>query len=134
MTAAEAVTLIFRYLKANLPASVTTNIFKFERPLNFTNECIVINALPLSAEQFQEGIINVNYHVPNLRNATLNPVDESQPNSARLEAGAKIIDALLADYSEQDYHFEVLQSIPISNDDRKEWYMNFRVLFKNINL
>ena len=134
-TAPQVVTELYKILKTSVVnTSVTSNIFKYERTLNFKGECIVINTLPLTTEQLQKGVANVNYFVPNIKNTTVNPVDETQPNSARLEAGAKIIDELLKEYWGDNYVFEITQSIPTANDVNKEWYINFRINYRNINI
>lgn len=135
MTAPEAVTKVWQVLKtSNIPADVTPNIYKYERPLNHVGECVVVNSLPMTTEQYQNGVVNVNYFVPNLKDKTVNPVDETQPNSGRLQLGAKKIDALFTELQIDDIYLNTIHTIQMRNEPFNEWYINLRIEFKNINL
>ena len=127
----EVITDLYKYVKASPIAAITPNIFKKARPLNFNGECIIINALPITFDQVQEGVVNLNYIVPNLRIGS-NPIDATQPNSVRLDAGEKVIAEVLKGVWEMNgYTFWVLQSTQMDGEPLTEWFVNFRIQYRN---
>ncbi len=135
-TSTIAVTELFKSVKANSGLTAVTNsVFKYERPLNFDSACYVINALPLTYEQLQTGVLNLNFFAPNLINAAVNPVDKTQPDSAKLAlAESAIIAAFEHKWNAGGFLFDLSQTTVFKNDPRNEWYVNARIKFYNINL
>lgn len=129
-TSGEIVAEVFKIVKA---ANITPNVFKKERPLNFTGKCIVINSLPVTTGQLQVAVINVNYFVPNLKLGN-NQVDETQPDSAALDAGERQIAVLFQDLIYNDSNYFEPQLNQMANDGFKEWYVNARINFTNGNV
>lgn len=109
---------------------ITGNLYKLARPKNSKVEDIVINALPLTAEQLQKGVFNVNIHVPNLKNVVIGGVtDETQPDVTRLGQIGKIVVEKLRDVVGNDFHFNADNSgYPIKDED-DTWYLNVRVSY-----
>lgn len=134
-TSGQLITELYKFAKASrINSDVTANIYKKERPLNFAGECIVINSLPVTVDQIQEGVFNLNYFVPNLKNTSVNPVDDTQPNSAKLDAGERVITEVMQEvWTDQGYVFWIMQATQMANDGFKEWYVNFRIKVRNQN-
>lgn len=134
-TSGNIVTDLYKLIKnSSIPTTVTPNIFKKFKPLNFTGECIVINSLPITGGQLQKGVINVNYFVPNLAITTVNPVDRSQPDSKRLDAGELILAQFLEDIWEMNgYAFSLQQCTQMPEHEINSWYVNLRVNYMNGN-
>jgi hypothetical protein len=119
------------YQVLNVPditSIITGNLYKLTRPKNSVLEDIVINGLPITNTQLQQGTFNVNIHVPNLTDVKIGDVyDETQPDIVRLNAISKIIVEKLADVVGNDYRFSAQNSgYPIRDTDLT-WYMNIRV-------
>lgn len=129
-TSGEIVADVFKIVKA---ANITPNVFKYERPLNFTGKCIVINSLPVSTEQFQVATININYFVPNLKIGA-NPVDETQPDSVSLNAGERAIAVLFQNLMYNGSSYFDPQLTQMANDGLREWFVNARINFRNDNI
>lgn len=98
------------------------------RKLSSTKEDIVINTLYWDGDQVQEGILNINVHVPNLTQQSDNPTvtDKTQPNIARFQAiGQAIIDAVQG-YSGVDFLIHLRQPGKLENYGI-EWLYNIQV-------
>jgi hypothetical protein len=107
---------------------ITGNLYQLVRPKNSILEDIVINGLPITNTQLQQGVFNVNIHVPNLTDVKIggNP-DETQPDLVRLKAISEIVVEKLADVVGYDYRFSAQNGgYPIRDTDLT-WYMNIRV-------
>lgn len=103
---------------------LTGGIFKNRRPKDSTKEDIVIRALAMNADQVQEGLINVNIHVPNLKLTN----DSTQPNEDRLIMITDKVVAALKDYRGYDYWFTIkVPGIPYPDDNN--WFSNIQVEF-----
>ena len=135
MLSNEAVNTCYSVLRnSSVFASINQKLYKcVKSPLN-TGECIVINALPMTDEQLQECVLNVNVFVPNIK-TTLpdNSIDESIPNSKRLTELSKMIYETLHDYDTENVSMRIEQEHTLQNDNFKEHYQNIRVKFININ-
>lgn len=107
---------------------INGDIYFLERPKNSVLEDIVINALPITNDQLQKGVFNVNIHIPNLENVVINgEADETQPNIVKLMTVNKVVVELLADVVGESFHFSAQNGgYPIRDSDLT-WYMNIRV-------
>lgn len=121
---------VFHVLKGVKAATgMTGSVYPLNRPVNSEKEDIVIKTLALNAEQEQEGVINVNIHVPNL----VLEGDNTQPNRSRFnEIGNACIDAL-------DYYVGASFSLKIEEpglimQDKDKWFMNIRVRYESVRL
>lgn len=105
---------------------------KFEQPLNSILEDTVINSIDLTMDDVQEGVLNVNQHVYNLKFPT-NPEDKSQPDTARILYLSKLLHVALGAGEEiwddsGTWCFKIQQST-IYPDTNNTHYINFRIEF-----
>lgn len=94
-------------------------------------EDIVINCLALTTDDVQEGVFNVNIHVPNLAGQTAgNPmqVDNTQPNLARMEQIAQACVQVLNERWECSSLID-LASAGMLVRDGPGWFYNIRVQY-----
>lgn len=133
-TTLDAVDIVWKRLNESpIKAAITGGIYK-KRPLNSSLEDVVINSLPISALQLQEGLVNVNIHVPNLVITNGTVQDPTQPNHARLKALATIAALSLNDVWIDDVHFTIQQQTVFEEPEINEHYVNFRLLFYAVNI
>lgn len=134
-TTLDEVDIIWSAVNASaLKTAINGGIYKHKRVLNSSKEDVVINALPITSEQIQNGIVNVNVHVPNHSVQLADGVDNSQPNHTRLKALATIAVAVLKDTWADDYNFDVQQQILIEDKEANDHYINIRLEFFNVNI
>ena len=108
-------------------SAITGGIFKNRKPKDSQKEDIVVRALTMNAEQIQEGVINVNIHVPNLKLSS----DSTQPDETRFKAITEIVLAALRDYCGFDYWFTI--KVPgILYPDGDNWFSNIQVEFTSL--
>jgi hypothetical protein len=124
-TALTAQSVIFqRLVQTGVKAAVglTGAIYELNRPFNSLKEDIVVGTLAMNADQIQEGVFNVNIHVPNL--ALTN--DSTQPNTPRFRVILDKCMEVLKDVYGFDYSFDVsTPGIPYRDGDN--WFVNIRV-------
>lgn len=139
ITAAQAVNYLVEALKASPlvlgEEKVSGGVYPFQRPLNSTKEDVVVNSLPMGRGAVQEGVLNVNVFVPNktYHGATL--TDTTRPNMDRLTALSVKGGEVLNDYWSEDgqISYELLQDT-IMQDENSQHYINFRVIFRTLNI
>lgn len=105
--------------------SLTGSIYPANRPLNSIKEDIVVSALSLNGDQVQEGLMNVNIHIPSISSAS----DGTQPNLPRFNAIAVATIALLDDKWDYDFNIEVEEPGQVYRDKDNSWFCNIRVRF-----
>lgn len=110
---------------------ITGNLYMYERPKNSQFEDVVVNSLPITGDQLQQGVFNVNVHVPNLKLAIHGKPDETQPDLVRLKQITALVTERLRDVVGVDYHFSVSQTILIKDEDYT-WYFNIRVNYYSV--
>lgn len=111
--------------------SMTGSIRKYVRVLNSKKEDIVLNCSASSAEQITKNYINVNVHVPNLINqlgGTPNSVDNTQPNSIRMQEIVKFITEVLDGYRGFDFFLNIETAGELIPENGN-WYMNIGVWY-----
>lgn len=102
------------------------------RPINSEREDISINGLPITFEQLQDGNVNVNLHVPNLK-VTQNGIENTkQPNRPRLRTLQPIVYNAIHNKKTDRIYTTVVNSQLFIED--KSSYINFRVNIKAKNL
>ncbi|MDM8174785.1 hypothetical protein QT327_10520 [Olivibacter sp. 47] len=133
-TAFDGINEIYQvFIAGNFAATtgLTGQVSKQSRMLNSKMEDVVISCLVLSAEQIQDGIFNVNIHVPNLENLPSgipNAVDNTQPNYDRLnELGSAAIE-LLDDSWLYNSHFYLERAGEIIPESKGHFF-NIRIRY-----
>ncbi len=122
------------YEDFDLKTSITGSIYKHKRPDGSQKEDIVINGLPVNNDQLQTGVINVNFHCPNLV-ASINaqPVVHV-PDNVKLNEVSKKIIALLKDYWHQEFHCDIQSQTVMEEPELRECFSNIRVTVFSINI
>lgn len=125
-TTFDLVDIIWTALNASdLKNQITGGIYKYQRPLNSKNEDVVINSLPVTNDQLQKAIINVNIHVPNLVIDINGAQDSTQPDGARLKELGELAIAALDDKNGYRYNHSVQQQNIIQDTD--DFFNNIRL-------
>lgn len=97
------------------------------RPKDSLREDIVVGVLTMSAEQVQEGVFNVNIHVPNLKLKN----DSTQPDIERFKVITAAVVAALGNFYGFDYNFDV-STTGIPYRDGTDWFVNVRVIYTSL--
>lgn len=135
ITTLDAVDIVYQKLKSGaLPGVISGGLYKQTRPTNSESEDVVINSLPINSEQLQEGVLNVNIHVPNLVISVNGIQDTSQPDFARLKTLTALAVAELTDVWGDEAHYTVQQQALFSEDEFKDHYSNIRLEFYSANI
>ena len=116
-----------------LKDEITGSIYKHTRPAGSLLEDVVINTLPITGNQIQEAVANVNIHVPDIE-VNVNSVIDKQPNHLRLKALCFIALTSLSDNWDGDYNFDVQQQTLLKDENGGDHYINIRIDFYNINI
>ncbi len=127
-TGLDMVQEMFNYLNVpDITSVITGELYMLVRPQNSNVEDIVINALALTGSQLQQGVINVNIHVPNLSVKINGKPDQTQPDLDRLQKIAKLVVEKLKDYNGDDHRFSAQTGgIPYKDEDNTHFF-NIRV-------
>ncbi len=115
-------------VNAGLP-SLTGEIRLFQRKLGSSKEDCVINTLIWDAEQMQGGVLNVNFHVPNLSGQVgENPTakDSTQPNIPRMKELGKVAADKLDAYEGFDFSLRLRDPGQVENFGT-QWMYNIQV-------
>lgn len=115
-----------RLVSGGLKATVglTGSIYPLNRPLNSAKEDVVVSTLALNADQMQEGVVNVNVHVPNLKIDG----DITQPNLPRFETIVEAALDLLDDNWITDCNYSIEEPGTVQRDGNN-WFCNIRLRF-----
>ena len=120
----EAVSAVYLLINNNLGSfGITGGVYKQPRPTSEDKEDIVIGSLPITFEQLQKGILNVNVHVPNLL-LGIN-MQDSQPDYARISVLTGLVIKLLDNHYFGDSWLAVQQQQTFVEDSSS--YSNIRV-------
>lgn len=115
-------------------AMLSGDIFPDSRPDNHRKEAISINSLPITGDQLQAAIVNVNIHVPNLVLSISGQSDNSQPNRTRIKVIADVVTPILKDGNVNNM-VTAIESINLIKDELlREHFLNIRVRINSINL
>jgi hypothetical protein len=121
--------VFWRLIQANVisSTSLTGGIFKARRPKDSKLEDIVVRTLAINGDQVQEGLVNVNVHVPNLQLTD----DSTQPDEDRFTAITNIVLAALNDYRGFDFWFTI--KVPgLLYPDGNNWFSNIQVEYTTL--
>ena len=118
-----------------IKTAMTGCLYKIDRPLNQSTEDIIINALSVSNEAVQQGIINVNLHVPNLVLGDGGVQDNTRADFARLDELSTIFAPTMDQLFTSGVFFEVQNINIFPEENIAEHFVNFRIIFysKNVN-
>lgn len=116
-----------------IKTAISGDVYKGQRPLNSDKEDVTINSLPITADQLQKCVANVNVFVPDLTVNT-GQGEETVPNYARLEVLEGIALSALKEYQSGTHSFYVQQSTLFKDNESKSHYLNIRVEFYAPNL
>lgn len=137
ITTLTAVDIVLQQLVTSpIKTAITGGIYK-KRPLNSQLEDVIINSPTINAGQLQEGLVNVNVHVPNIVISVGGVQDPTQPNTLRLQQLVDMAVTVLADAWKDggDVNFTVQQiSGLIEESENNSHYVNIRLLFYAVNL
>lgn len=129
----EAIDILFTKLDgSSLKTAITGSICKLKRDADSNKEDVVINSLPFNNEQLQQGILNVNIHVPDVV-VNVNNVQDKQPDFARLKTLADMAVEILDDNWASTYNFSVQQQNVMHDPEAGSHYVNIRIEFFIIN-
>lgn len=128
----EAVTEMYKYLDAKVEdlGVEKGRIYRYERPEKIDRvSYIAINHLPfVRRDVIEEGIINVNVHVPK--------TSSNMPNSVKLQSIAR---AIVAPFDDNDlrlgkfiFEFYADSRPTLDNDDTYYINLKFNVIFNNL--
>jgi hypothetical protein len=112
-----------------LKAAITGDVYKLKRLPGSTKEDVVINALPISGDQFQLGTANVNIYVPNVA-VSSGTTTSMMPDTVRLDTLAMIATGLLEQVHTQSYRFYVGSITTIEEPESNSHYVNLRIDFQ----
>lgn len=138
-TSIDAVNVLFQTIKNGVLFSDVKKpngkLCKFERPLDSELEDVVINVIALGRDDVQEGVLNVNVFVPNLKFDD-RKTDKAQPDTARLNYLLKLAIQALGEGEEiwelnGQYCFKIQQET-VFPDENNQHYANIRVEFYSI--
>jgi hypothetical protein len=115
-------------------AMASGDIFLDSKPDGYTGECIVINSLPVTGDQLQKAVVNVNIYAPNLKLAINGQPDNSQPNRKRLKAIADVVIPILTDAIINNTVTRVQNVTMIREPELNEHFINIRVETNSINI
>lgn len=134
-TTLNLVDILWQRINASpLKTAVTGGVYKHRRPTASQKEDVVINCLPINNEQLQQGIANVNIHVPNKAIAVNGIQDNTQPDHERLSELTELAITSLTDVWQDDYQFDIEQQQFFADEEAGDHYINLRIEFFNINI
>jgi hypothetical protein len=113
---------------------ISGDVFAGSRPVDHRSEAVSINCLPVTGDQLQKAVVNVNIHVPNLELTINGQPDNSQPNRVRLKIISDIVLPLLKDAVINNTVTQVEGINLIEDTELHEHYLNIRVKTNSINL
>ncbi|MFD1770873.1 hypothetical protein [Sphingobacterium suaedae] len=111
---------------------LTGDVLILMRVLNSSKEDIVLNSSKAGAEQITVNPINVNIHIPNLKNqpgATPNTVDNTQPDIKRMEEVGRVVIEVLDDYRGFDFFLRVDSAGEVIPDGKNGFYYNIVIWY-----
>lgn len=129
---------LFELVNASaLKTEITGGIYKGNRPImavTAQKEDVVINCLPVTRDQLQETIGNINIHVKNLEIAIDGKPDKTQPDNVRLNLLTKMAIDVVTMYYGEDFHCDIEQQLLFEEQSINEHYSNIRVKVFSINI
>ena len=103
---------------------LTGAVYIANRPLNSKLEDVVISSIAMNAKSLQEGVFNVNIHVPNVELKKAG----SQPNIDRFDELTKALIKILSDVWGANYNF-IIEDPGSLIPDGDQWFCNIRIRY-----
>jgi hypothetical protein len=128
MTTFDAIDVVYQKLLP-IKTAISGGLYKLKRPESSVAEDCVINSLGMPGDQVQQGIINVNLHVPNL----VLRIDNTQPDFKRMQQLAALAITELKEFYSGFYWF-LFQQQNMVESGTTESIVNIRIEFYSINL
>lgn len=128
------------YQVLNVPSLtniISGKVLKRKRPVyqkTESKEDVVINCLPITGDQLQSCVSNVNIHVPNLVLTIAGQPDNDQPDTGRLNEIFSVVEPLLESFFLDDVDGYIQSITVIEEEDLNEHFMNIRLQIHSINL
>ena len=105
---------------------ISGRVWQHQRPANSQKEDIVVNSLALTNQPLQQGVVNVNIHVPALSVTLEGRADNTLPNLAKMQAIEAAITPLLEASWREGFHTDIDEpGQPFQEGGT--WYLNIRV-------
>jgi len=127
-TTFDVMDIIWQKLNQAIASQISGKIYKLKRPLNSKLEDVIINTLPLSSDQMQQCVVNVNGYVPN-KTVKIDGVTNEVPDTIRLKAITELISTHLKEIISDTYYFFISGQQTIHDESNNEYYINIRVDF-----
>lgn len=135
LSAIEVINILYVHIKNIVVVTgikkINGSVYKMQRPINSDKEDIVINSLPISGSQIQEGVLNVNIYVPDIKLMNSDKTASTfLPNTARMTELSRLAINDLSEFwsPDGDYVFE-LENTGIYPEDNNQHYINLRIRF-----
>jgi hypothetical protein len=121
--------VLYELLKnSSLKSAITGKVYKRQRPVNSVLEDVVINSLPISNEQLQQCVSNVNVFVPDIQIVT-DGVFDKVADEVRLSELSILAVQILTDGISGDFTWDIQQQTLIKDDESDSHYINIRINF-----
>jgi len=133
-TALEIVDLLWEKLDgSDLEMEITGSLCKHRRDPDSNQEDVVISCQPVSNEQLQRALAEVNIYVPDLV-VMMNEVEDKQPNHGRLQFLESLAADLLRDNWTEDLNYDIKEQGLVSGKDSPDHYINIKLEFFILNI
>lgn len=134
LTSLDAIDKVYLNLQgSSFATALRGSIYKMKRPVNATSEDAVINSLGMPGDQIQQGLVNLNLHVPNKPLVINGRQDTTQPDYVRAQALTALAIQSVQEYYSDDFWFVFQQQNIVESTDT-EMVVNIRINFYSINL
>lgn len=111
-------------LNAGIDKQINGRIYKDQRPVNSTTEDVVINSLVMNNHFLQNGVFNVNCHIPKI-SVTQNGITQKRKNNRRLKEIADKLYNALDEFWCDDFYLRIINHQDL--EEGEDNYLNFRV-------
>ena len=134
LTSLDAVDKVYLQVRDTpFTAALRGGLYKMKRPVNSIAEDAVINSLGMPNKDVQQGVVNLNIHLPNLSLEINGKQDNSQPDFIRAQQLAALAIQQVKEFYTEDYWFVFQQQNIIQSDDT-EIIVNIRIDFYSQNI
>ena len=136
-TTFDVVDILYPVLFASpMKLAISGTICKNKRPVNSGEVDVVINSLPITGDQLQEGIVNVNIHVPNLKLSIGGIQDRTQQDHETMKELTAQAVGILNDLwlAKGELSFSILTQSIFEEPEIFEHYVNLRLSYRAVNI
>jgi hypothetical protein len=115
-------------------AAINGGVYKHKRPLGSNLQDIVINSLPVSGDQLQEVIVNLNIHLPNMAISINSQEDLTQPDLVNFRILQDLVIPLVDGAYTDDLDVVIQQQSLLEEEELKEHFLNIRLSINSPNI